>query len=80
MEGAKARVYEAGFQDRCTLAFPGLVIDELQHVVLREGRKVELTSIEFEILDLLPGIPVLCLAGSRYIAPSGRSPVLGTVR
>ena len=53
MAGTKARVYEAGFQDKCTLAFPGLVIDELQHVVLREGRKVELTSIEFEILDLL---------------------------
>ena len=59
MVGTKARVYETGFQDRCTLAFHGLVIDELQHVVLREGRRVELTSIEFEILDLLarhPGV------------------------
>ena len=27
MAGTKARVYEAGFQDRCTLAFPGLVLD-----------------------------------------------------
>lgn len=51
--GTKARVYEAGFQDKCTLAFSGLVIDELQHVVLRESRRVELTSTEFEILGLL---------------------------
>ena len=59
MADTKARVYEAGFQDRCTLAFPGLVIDELQHIVLREGRRVEFTSTEFEILDLLarhPGV------------------------
>ena len=59
MVGTKARVYEAGFKDRCTLAFHGLEIDELQHIVLREGRRVELTSIEFEILDLLarhPGV------------------------
>lgn len=35
MVGAKARVYDAGFQDGCTLAFSGLVIDELQHIGTR---------------------------------------------
>ena len=40
----KARVYEAGFQDRCTLAFYKIVIDELQHIVIHEGRKVELAT------------------------------------
>ena len=57
MTGTKARVYDEGLQDKCTLAFPGLVIDELQHVVLHEGRKVELTSTEFEIMDLLARYP-----------------------
>ena len=59
MAGTKARVYDEGLQDKCTLVFHGLVLDELQHIVFREGRKVELTSIEFEILDLLarhPGV------------------------
>lgn len=59
MVGTKARVYDAGLQDKCTLVFHGLVLDELQHIVLREGRKVELTSTEFENLDLLarhPGV------------------------
>ena len=53
MVGVKARGYEAGFQDRCTLSFSRLVIDELQHIVLREGRKVELTGTEFDVLNLL---------------------------
>ena len=57
MAGTKARVYEAGFQDRCTLAFPDMVIDERQHVVPREGRKEEFTGTEFEILNLLAKHP-----------------------
>ena len=41
------------------LNFKGLMIDEVQRVIIRENREIELTYTEFEILKLLakhPGI------------------------
>lgn len=41
------------------LSFKGLMIDEVQRVIIRENQEIELTYIEFEILKLLakhPGI------------------------
>ena len=41
------------------LNFKGLMIDEVQRVIIRENQEIELTYTEFEILKLLakhPGI------------------------
>ena len=56
------------------LNFKGLMIDEVQRVIIRENQEIELTYTEFEILKLLAKHPgsILCVlrqSGSkcRYI-------------
>ena len=51
------------------LNFKGLMIDEVQRVIIRENQEIELTYTEFEILKLLakhPGIGVHCRNQNEY--------------
>ena len=42
------------------LNFKGLLIDEVQRVIIRENQEIELTYTEFEILKLFAKHPSLC--------------------
>ena len=55
----REKVIQMSGMNNYLLSFKGLMIDEVQRVIIRENQEIELTYTEFEILKLLakhPGI------------------------
>ena len=57
------------------LNFKGLMIDEVQRVIIRENQEIELTYTEFEILKLFAKHPGIVFSRNRFMTLCGKNPI-----
>ena len=63
--------------EKFPLSFPGLEIDELRRVIVRNRREIELTYIEFEILKLLASNPGIVFTKEQIYDKVWKEPYFG---